>query len=71
MSRFIQNLPLFPTTVIGSLPRPAWLLDLMQEFLAGRVARRMGSCLRSGGPLRDRPARSGRHRRSSRRRMAA
>jgi 5-methyltetrahydropteroyltriglutamate--homocysteine methyltransferase len=32
-------LPLFPTAVIGSLPRPAWLLDLLQEYLAGRLTR--------------------------------
>ena len=31
MSTFLQHLPLFPTTVIGSLPRPAWLLDLLTE----------------------------------------
>jgi 5-methyltetrahydropteroyltriglutamate--homocysteine methyltransferase len=37
MSTFVQNLPLFPTSVIGSLPRPAWLLDLLQEHLAGRL----------------------------------
>jgi 5-methyltetrahydropteroyltriglutamate--homocysteine methyltransferase len=34
---FPHNLPLFPTAVIGSLPRPAWLLDLLQDFLAGRL----------------------------------
>ena len=32
-----QRLPLFPTSVIGSLPRPAWLLDVMQDYLAGRI----------------------------------
>src|SRR5882724_13201916 len=32
-----SKLPLFPTAVIGSLPRPAWLLDVMQEYLAGRL----------------------------------
>jgi 5-methyltetrahydropteroyltriglutamate--homocysteine methyltransferase len=32
-------LPLFPTAVIGSLPRPAWLLDLLQEYLGGRLTR--------------------------------
>lgn len=37
MSTFLKKLPLFPTTVIGSLPRPAWLLDLLGEFLAGRL----------------------------------
>src|SRR5262249_4947524 len=36
---FLQNLPLFPTAVIGSLPRPPWLLDLLQEYLAGRLTR--------------------------------
>lgn len=30
-------LPLFPTAVIGSLPRPAWLLDALHEYLAGRL----------------------------------
>src|SRR5581483_348244 len=30
---------LFPTAVIGSLPRPAWLLDLLGEYLAGRLTR--------------------------------
>jgi 5-methyltetrahydropteroyltriglutamate--homocysteine methyltransferase len=39
MTTFLANLPLFPTAVIGSLPRPAWLLDLMAEYLAGRVSR--------------------------------
>src|SRR6476660_4744760 len=32
-------LPLFPTAVIGSLPRPAWLLDRLQDYLAGRLSR--------------------------------
>jgi 5-methyltetrahydropteroyltriglutamate--homocysteine methyltransferase len=32
-------LPPFPTTVIGSLPRPAWLLDVLQGYLAGRLTR--------------------------------
>ena len=31
MSNFLHQLPLFPTAVIGSLPRPAWLLDLLQD----------------------------------------
>lgn len=39
MSKLPQKLPLFPTTVIGSLPRPAWLLDLMAEYIAGRLPR--------------------------------
>src|SRR6202011_5985290 len=39
MKRFVQDLPLFPTSVIGSLPRPAWLLDLLQDYLAGRLSR--------------------------------
>src|SRR5437773_140821 len=30
---------LFPTAVIGSLPRPAWLLDLLSEYVAGRLPR--------------------------------
>jgi 5-methyltetrahydropteroyltriglutamate--homocysteine methyltransferase len=36
---FLEKLPLFPTAVIGSLPRPAWLLDVLKEYLAGRVPR--------------------------------
>src|SRR5438067_2234158 len=36
---FLQRLPLFPTAVIGSLPRPPWLLDLLQDYLAGRLPR--------------------------------
>jgi 5-methyltetrahydropteroyltriglutamate--homocysteine methyltransferase len=39
MSTLLQNLPLFPTAVIGSLPRPAWLLDVLEEYLAGRLSR--------------------------------
>jgi 5-methyltetrahydropteroyltriglutamate--homocysteine methyltransferase len=39
MSRYLDKLPLFPTTVIGSLPRPAWLLDVLQDYLAGRIGR--------------------------------
>jgi 5-methyltetrahydropteroyltriglutamate--homocysteine methyltransferase len=35
----MSALPLFPTAVIGSLPRPAWLLDLLEEYLAGRITR--------------------------------
>jgi 5-methyltetrahydropteroyltriglutamate--homocysteine methyltransferase len=38
MPRFPHALPLFPTAVVGSLPRPAWLLDRMQDYLAGRMA---------------------------------
>jgi 5-methyltetrahydropteroyltriglutamate--homocysteine methyltransferase len=34
-----MRLPLFPTAVIGSLPRPAWLRDVLQEYLAGRLTR--------------------------------
>ena len=29
--------PLFPTTVIGSLPRPAWVRDVILERKAGRL----------------------------------
>lgn len=39
MTSFLQDLPLFPTAVIGSLPRPQWLLDLLQEYVAGRLPR--------------------------------
>ena len=35
----MYSLPLFPTAVIGSLPRPAWLLDVLQDYLAGRLSR--------------------------------
>jgi 5-methyltetrahydropteroyltriglutamate--homocysteine methyltransferase len=35
----LANLPVFPTAVIGSLPRPAWLLDQLQEYLAGGLTR--------------------------------
>jgi 5-methyltetrahydropteroyltriglutamate--homocysteine methyltransferase len=38
MPGYLSRLPLFPTTVIGSLPRPAWLLDVLQDYLAGRLA---------------------------------
>src|SRR5436309_5478468 len=34
----MSSLPLFPTAVIGSLPRPAWLLDLLRDHLAGRLS---------------------------------
>jgi 5-methyltetrahydropteroyltriglutamate--homocysteine methyltransferase len=39
MKRYLEKLPLFPTSVIGSLPRPAWLLDELNEYLAGRRTR--------------------------------
>ena len=39
MKNFSQDLPLFPTAVIGSLPRPAWLLDLLQDYLSGHLTR--------------------------------
>jgi 5-methyltetrahydropteroyltriglutamate--homocysteine methyltransferase len=39
MPPFLANLPLFPTAVIGSLPRPAWLLDVLNDYLAGRIPR--------------------------------
>src|SRR5215469_2098112 len=38
MNTFLHNLPQFPTAVIGSLPRPAWLLDLLHAFLAGQLS---------------------------------
>jgi 5-methyltetrahydropteroyltriglutamate--homocysteine methyltransferase len=37
MKTSLANLPLLPTAVIGSLPRPPWLLELLQDFLAGRL----------------------------------
>ncbi len=33
----IMQKSLFPTTVIGSLPRPAWVLDLILDRKAGRI----------------------------------
>jgi 5-methyltetrahydropteroyltriglutamate--homocysteine methyltransferase len=39
MKNYLQQLPLFPTTVIGSLPRPAWLLDMLQRYLEGQITR--------------------------------
>jgi 5-methyltetrahydropteroyltriglutamate--homocysteine methyltransferase len=39
MTTSVRDLPVLPTTVIGSLPRPAWLIDVLQEYLAGRIAR--------------------------------
>jgi 5-methyltetrahydropteroyltriglutamate--homocysteine methyltransferase len=39
MTSYLQKLPLFPTAVIGSLPRPAWLLDILQNYLNGRISR--------------------------------
>jgi 5-methyltetrahydropteroyltriglutamate--homocysteine methyltransferase len=38
-THLVENLPLLPTAVIGSLPRPGWLLDLLQDYLAGRLTR--------------------------------
>jgi hypothetical protein len=31
MQPFLANLRLFPTAAIGSLPRPAWLLDVLND----------------------------------------
>ena len=39
MKTSIRDLPTLPTTVIGSLPRPAWLIDVLQEYLAGGISR--------------------------------
>src|SRR5689334_10636016 len=39
MTTLLQQLPQFPTAVIGSLPRPAWLLDVMANYLGGRISR--------------------------------
>jgi 5-methyltetrahydropteroyltriglutamate--homocysteine methyltransferase len=44
MKTFLQDLPPFPTAVIGSLPRPAWLLDLLQDYLTGRIGRAEWDC---------------------------
>jgi 5-methyltetrahydropteroyltriglutamate--homocysteine methyltransferase len=35
----MKDLSLLPAAVIGSLPRPAWLLDILQDYLAGRLTR--------------------------------
>jgi 5-methyltetrahydropteroyltriglutamate--homocysteine methyltransferase len=42
MNRTFRNrkLPLFPTAVVGSLPRPVWLLDLMERYSTAYVANR-------------------------------
>ena len=29
--------PLYPTTVIGSLPRPQWVIELVNELEAGQI----------------------------------
>jgi 5-methyltetrahydropteroyltriglutamate--homocysteine methyltransferase len=39
MNPLLAKLPLLPTAVIGSLPRPPWLLDRLQEYLAGSLTR--------------------------------
>jgi 5-methyltetrahydropteroyltriglutamate--homocysteine methyltransferase len=39
MMDYLAKLPLLPTAVIGSLPRLAWLLDVLQDYLAGRRTR--------------------------------
>jgi 5-methyltetrahydropteroyltriglutamate--homocysteine methyltransferase len=39
MTSRLSSLPLLSTAVIGSLPRPAWLLDLLADYLAGRLSR--------------------------------
>jgi 5-methyltetrahydropteroyltriglutamate--homocysteine methyltransferase len=39
MTRYLDQLPPLPTAVIGSLPRPAWLLDVLDDYLAGRADR--------------------------------
>ena len=36
----INDLPLFPTAVVGSLPRPVWVLDLLERFSSAYVATR-------------------------------
>ena len=33
-----MDTPLFPTTVIGSLPRPAWVLEVILDRKAGRLS---------------------------------
>ena len=33
-----MNKTLFPTTVIGSLPRPAWVLEIILDRKAGRIS---------------------------------
>src|SRR5689334_13826649 len=35
-----RQMPLFPTAVVGSLPRPVWLLDLLERYSTAYVANR-------------------------------
>ena len=37
--------PLFPTTVIGSLPRPMWVRELIEDRKAGRIGEREADAL--------------------------
>lgn len=37
MQKQKKSLPLFPTSVIGSLPRPQWVLDLVAAHAAGKL----------------------------------
>src|SRR5579862_3640937 len=43
-----RQLPLFPTAVVGSLPRPVWLLDLMERYSPAYVANRREEDLQTG-----------------------
>lgn len=42
---------LFPATVIGSLPRPAWVLDLILDRKAGRISEEPPIFPRERSPL--------------------
>ena len=41
--RSFNTLPLFPTAVVGSLPRPLWVLDALQMYSKEYVANRRES----------------------------
>ena len=34
----VQELPLFPVTVVGSWSRPSWLLDALRKRQGGRMS---------------------------------
>ena len=36
----VQELPLFPVTVVGSWSRPSWLLDALRKRQGGRMSSR-------------------------------
>ena len=53
MTTSMRNLPILPTTVIGSLPRPAWLIDVLPgPSRRAHLAHGVGPRLRPGDSLR-------------------